>query len=163
MKEALKESTLDDYFRSFSTLLGNLNDTNVVIGGMWALKIHGLNILREINDLDIVVYRPTPEQSVIIDTLKAIQGSRRGQPYHNQRSVKVERDGFVLDILIEDKHTPDNLLLYQYNDWYFKVQNIKEVIDAKRSYSYQDETRGGYIREKDVRDIFDLKQANFNL
>jgi len=49
---------------------------------------------------------------------------------------------------------------------YFKIQSIKEVIKAKVSYTWDKKKEDGlhtYMRSKDLLDLIDLKNQNFNV
>ena len=161
---------------AFQDLIRSIDDTNIVIGGMHALKLNGLKMNREPNDLDLIIYNPTTKQQDVIKSIKLFETSRPNLTYFTdthqtnkgQKSYKFEKNGFVLDILIEDKETPKNLLLYKLASFDLRIQSVSNVIDAKNSYRHTEHGRAHgvfgpeYVREKDMIDLFDLKNSNFN-
>jgi len=73
-----------------------------------------------------------------------------------------------LNILIERKPLPTNVLFYEYKPGQmFRIQNIETVLEAKLSYKTDVHVVGGglkkYSRTKDIEDMIDLKNSNFNL
>lgn len=48
---------------------------------------------------------------------------------------------------------PDNLLIYIHNNQQYFVQSVENVIKAKMKYNF---------RIKDMKDLIDLKNSNFN-
>jgi hypothetical protein len=168
MKRTIKPSvvlkqnpSLTDYLIEFIDLI----PTPSVIGGVWALKLHGL-IVRDTQDLDIIIYNP---QEVFIDKLKKLledgaaeEGSIFNPKGNNRhRSYKITRNGLTIDFLLEfDKLHPLTLLTlpkildlgyvgYVLSD--LSVQSIAEVIAAKKLYH----------RDKDLKDFEDFKRDNF--
>ncbi len=162
--------------REFLPIIKQLNgiEDNLVIGGSNALKIHGLNISRKCEDLDLIIYNPSERQKKILEGLKffdiikdrpikAIEYPEGVLP----KAIKLNGGHYYMDIIIENKTVPEDLLLLKFNDIYFKIQNIQLTIDAKNSYKW--ERQGGeeislikYSRSKDMRDLIDLKNMNFN-
>lgn len=152
--------SLKEYLQIFAPLLNELMDTNIVIGGIHALRAHGLTT-RDTGDLDVIIYNPTERQLEIIRNrtweMEVVEreDEYEERPGEKRRSFKfgVDRQT-VIDFLMEyDTPMPENLLLVpgQGGDLYF-VQSIEEVIKAKARYG----------REKDLEDFKQLKEKNFN-
>lgn len=57
---------LEKILSKFQSVLKIIFDTNIVVGGSAALKLHGLEIGREISDVDIIIYNPTPSQRLFL-------------------------------------------------------------------------------------------------
>ena len=120
---------LNNFLQTFESIINQLLDTNVVIGGTNALLLHGLKISREVTDLDLVIYQPTIEQLKILKTLAVfdlIKDRPELQYGTLQKAIKISKDGLFLDIIQEQMPTPVNLLLYRYKiDKEFQIQSIK--------------------------------------
>lgn len=125
----------------------------MVIGGLWALRLHGLKT-RKPNDLDIIVYQPSDE---FFEELQKKRGMIPGsipvdQDGNNWRSYKLQESGLTIDFIMEwKKEMPANLLLVNYRNFFWRVQSVDEVIKAKIDYG----------REKDLKDLEDFKRDNF--
>lgn len=157
---------LKKYLRTFEDLLktwnGSWDGTDMkdhpmtfVIGGIWALKLHGL-VTRDSNDLDIIVYRPTNDFLHFLQSQKGIESRRGSQlesPIGEQwRSWKLTKDGLTIDFIMEhEEDVPENLLSYHFKDTAYQVQSIEMVIEKKKIYN----------REKDHTDFENFKQDNF--
>lgn len=142
---------------SAATHIGTMHQGNLVIGGMHALRLHGLVMHREPSDLDIVVYQPTKEQLQYLAAL--CDRAEVKEDDENYRSYKVESNGFVVDFLLETgENMPSNLLGFSHLGFQFFVQSVEGVISAKRCYNNAD-----FQREKDITDCESLKANNFNL
>ena len=163
---------LEKYIETFLPILSLIDGLNVVIGGIEALRIHGLTV-RESNDLDVIIYQPNLRQKQVINNLSIFE---QDKPKNNnqgtyQRSFKFKKNDLFIDILFEeDKPMPEDLLLYRYKLVHpikiFSIQSIQNVIDAKRNYHNDFHTSEGikqYSRIKDMKDFQDLKNHNFNL
>lgn len=118
----------------------------MVIGGIYALKLHGL---------DMVVYDPPV---TLIKSLQDDQLQERGDYDSDigdsrRKSFKLTRDGLTIDFLMEyDELKPNNLLTLLHSDRLWPVQSIKFVIEAKRKYG----------RDKDEHDLVQFAIDNFN-
>jgi hypothetical protein len=157
---------LDLYLNTFKELIDQLKEkeNNVVIGGMQALTLHGLNFSRETQDLDLIIYNPTPNQSIALQALKIFQVTRENMQVSYgeiQKSNKFRKDNLFIDILIEVGQKPEGLLNHINGEMQLPVQSVKNVIAAKASYKYEG-VGGFYVREKDLLDFIDLKNSNFN-
>ena len=146
---------MDETIIQFYTILSQLNRaSNLVIGGTHALHLHGLNLERAPDDLDIIIYKPTKEQRHILSLLRSVsEGDCLGSA--GKRSLKLKKNGYCLDILLEDYASlPKGLLEYVSDDGRVKgkVQSVQGVIDAKASYG----------RSKDHLDMIKWKNLNFN-
>ena len=160
---------MQKYLKTFKKLIEPLGTSNVVIGGALSLKAHGLNMNREAEDMDLIIFDPTPQQ---INYIKSFEffSMPRDLPFnvnsYNQRSFKFQKDGLIIDILISKIPVPENLLYYNFDGTFYKVQSVSGTIDAKRSYYYErneNDKTSKYVRNKDVEDFIDLKNSNFNL
>ena len=110
---------------------------NVVLGGSKALELHGIELGRKVQDIDLVIYSPTDEQIKTINTLHSVVGihTERDSQYA-QRSFKVCVDDTVIDILpIKDEKINDGLLTSTVGDMQVKVQSIKNVMRARQKYT----------------------------
>ena len=76
--------------------------------------------------------------------------------YQKRANILSKTDKFNQNIIKEKKDTPTGLLSYNG----FKVQSIINVIKAKNSYT---KDNGSYCRKKDLEDLINLKNSNFNL
>ena len=134
---------------------------NVIIGGAAALKMHGLEIGREVDDLDVIIYSPTENQKRILDTLELISKTKYYGPEENRRTIKIENNKLVLNIIKEAGGVPRNLLSVNFRNSSILIQSISNVIKAKVGYTmnYDD---GTYMRAKDMKDLVILKNLNFN-
>lgn len=156
----MKSKKLDSTIIAFGNILTELNKGgNLVIGGTHALLLHGLRVSREPNDLDIVVYKPTSAQCKMLLALKDVTvGSGYSSPTPEEgitRSFKLQSRGHhVIDILLDRRELPDGLLTYENRSKGIKlrVQSIDGVLAAKAAYG----------RDKDMHDLFALKNINFN-
>jgi len=137
----------------------NQNANNVLIGGSLALQLHGLNLDKKPEDIDLVIYKPTPHQEEILDLISLIVPNPTSRDKYTRRSYKINLGSITLDILVE-KHVniPENLLYYKYQDSIFiKIQSIEKVMEARRSYNELT------LRKKDVVSSQKLKELNFNI
>ena len=158
----MKSEKLDSTIVAFGNILTELNKGgNLVIGGTHALLLHGLKVPRDPNDLDIVIYRPTSDQCKLLLALKDVTvGSENGcqDPTAEQgvtRSFKLRsKNSLEIDFLLQRRDLPDGLLTYENRPKGIKlrVQSIEGVLAAKASYR----------RCKDIHDLFQLKNINFN-
>lgn len=159
---------MEKYISQFKDKLDLLLDVNVVIGGLNALIAHGLNVHRESNDIDIIIYQPTNTQlSLIEEWSKDNLVDPDSVPYDEDAKVtKLESGGLHMDIILEyKKTTPENLLLKELNGVFYQIQSIKNVIEAKCSYAYNSKglTPKEYMRSKDLKDLLAFKNVNFNI
>jgi len=157
---------MEQYLKTFKQLIQPLGTQNVVIGGTIALKAHGLIMSREATDLDLIIFNPTEKQKAYIESMKFFEIENRNIPQHvYQKSFKFKKANLTIDILIQESEVPQGLLYAEFEGTFYKVQSIKNTIDAKRSYCLYGSIGGNvkYIREKDVKDFEDLKSSNFNL
>lgn len=161
--------TIRRQLSTFSNLLDNIYESNVVIGGTNALLIHGLVMSRQPGDLDLVIFNPTEKQKTVLKYMKPLCDA--GESGYNgadelRKSYKFTINDMVINILIENTNVSSDLLIFKFDGRDYKVQSIKEVIDAKRSYHIKNKNPDNlihYVRDKDVRDFIDLKNSNFNL
>jgi len=166
---------MQNYLQTFKNFIQPLGTDNVVIGGTLALKAHGLIMSREATDLDLIIFKPTDKQLEYIKLMSAFQkefidDEALKNPFsdYHRKSYKFKKNELIIDILLQDKFVPNDLLLFNFDGTYYKIQSVKNTIDAKRSYMFDNkyDSRTGnssYIREKDVKDFNDLKNSNFNL
>ena len=141
-----------DYLNKFADILIPYHQ-HMVIGGIYALKLHGLET-RGTADLDMVVYNPSAS---FIERLQKEQLEERDDYDSDvgdsrRRSFKLEREGCTIDFLMEyDTEKPERLLCLEWSDRLWPVQGIKTVIEAKRRYG----------RDKDERDLVQFAIDNF--
>lgn len=162
---------INNFIRVFRSLLLELIDDNVVIGGINALTLHGVIVGREAHDLDIIIYKPTLRQVNLISALNHFnlvkdKNTENGYDGTSVNFVKLKKDGYTMDILIErDKEVPNFLLECKFEGIYFKIQSVENVISAKASYYFKSKKDGltYYSRIKDAVDFQNLKNLNFNL
>lgn len=147
---------------AFSNILNELDKGgNLVLGGTHAMILHGLEVPREPNDVDIIIYKPTLAQLNLLKMLKdvVVEGSTNGVPDNPKvakRSYKLVSNKcsmHVLDILLEFDKVPEGLLTYKHKSIKIKVQSIRNILYAKANYG----------RSKDFKDFNLLKNINFNL
>lgn len=131
---------------------------NVILGGKWALKLHGLNVgSLEKSDIDLIVYNPSREQLELLDVL------RIAMPYKNQhlKISKYARRSFsiyckltILDFLVDRSPQPENLLTFKFSkSLTLPIQSIDKIIDARKTYG----------RPKDFKNSQFIKNNNFNI
>lgn len=141
-----------NYLNKFSDIVIPYHQ-HMVIGGIYALKLHGLET-RDTADLDMVVYDPPV---TLIKSLQDDQLQERGDYDSDigdsrRKSFKLTRDALTIDFLMEyDEMKPNNLLTLLHSDRLWPVQSIKVVIDAKRKYG----------RDKDEHDLVQFAIDNF--
>jgi hypothetical protein len=167
--------TINDYLFTFRKLIKNINGDNLVIAGVNALKIHGLKMSRQANDLDIVLFCPTEKQLTLLRGMASLSICEKqyeddkdkiqdeSYPIDNM-VLKFKKDNLYLDIILEKECCPNDLLFHKFNNEYYKIQNIALNIKAKNSYAVrnQDGLRL-YRRIKYSVDFQDLKNSNFNI
>lgn len=158
----------------FFPLLKDLNESNLFLTGMNALQSHGLVISRDPIDLDVAIHKPTDKQKQILEILKPLSEfhiSNEITDYENNvrsdiKIIKFKRKGISIDIFLTEKEGPKESLLYDYEGTMFKVSPIDEIIKSKASYGREHiNTLGVPVllkRAKDVIDLQDLKNNNFN-
>lgn len=164
------------FIETFKKLIEPLDkDNNMVISGSCVLKAHGLILNREPQDLDIIVYKPTLEQKKYIEQISPLQlddidydrpSTNVSDAKQIQFSYKFKKNGLIINIIFQEtKEMPVDLLHYLHDGTYYKIQNINEVVKAKRECSYEkgEGSKNLYLREKDIKDFIDLKNSNFNL
>lgn len=185
---------LEDYMEDFGQMIIALQHAsstpNVVIGGKWALSLHGLNLASEPADLDIIIYEANSKQRRIFESLRESdriedrpKRTIQNVGYDGDTTVKVikleSQRGLLADIIKEKDRHPDgveSLLTVKIGAYSYPVQSIKRVIEAKASYSFSHSGKelpkdgGGeplklkkYMRAKDLVDFLELKNLNFNV
>tara|TARA_R110000803_G_scaffold210835_1_gene284192 strand:+ start:58100 stop:58564 length:465 start_codon:yes stop_codon:yes gene_type:complete len=149
-------TNLEKTIREFGNLLVELNKgKNIVLGGSNALMLHGIRLDRIPEDVDIILYKPTEAQMGYLESIKDFNMLQESIDLYNETPTvfKFKKYNLTLDILIEDKPMPDNLLKFKKGYINIGVQNISNVISAKSRYS----------RTKDLKDLLMLKNINFNI
>lgn len=146
---------LRQYFKTFKKELLEWSETeHFVIGGVFALRLHGLNV-RDTNDLDIICYKPT--QAFVDFLVKENTTDNGSQPAteldgEKWRSWKISRGGMTIDFILEYDEEPSvKLLTYKWKGIDWPVQDISTIIEAKKSYN----------RPKDLADLKNFKRDNF--
>jgi len=147
--------TLRVFQNTIDLFMGSPFLDNLVLGGSASLVLHGLEF-REIQDVDIIIYNPTPEQIRVFESLILL--SSPSIEYSNKeygpvrRVLKLSKNGLNLDIILERESTMDyTLLRASINGVIWFIQSVREVVKAKTEYS----------REKDLQDLLYLKNNNF--
>lgn len=147
---------LNKHLQTFRKILNELSSLspseNTKIGGSFALHLHGLNF-RAPQDLDIIVYKPTPEQVKFLQTLR-IFASKDEYGYERVNNIKIELNDLILNILVVERSITPILLRYNHREieLSFAVVGANEIINAKKKYN----------RVKDLQDFILLKNENFN-
>lgn len=152
-KEAKLVSFMDRNLLAFSKTLERLNlDNNLVLGGSNALMLHGIQTKKTPEDVDIVIYQATDRQLDFLETLQEFStlGSS-GKVF--KFKISRNNEDYTLDILLEDGPLPSNLLYYIKGNIKVRIQDVFAIIKAKADYK----------RNKDLIDLLDLKNLNFNL
>lgn len=135
--------------------LKHLGNNNIVIGGTTALKLHGLILNKEPEDIDVIVYKPTKDQLKLIDVLKLFDDEICESIEYGRRSIKLNIDNALLNIVIEwHDSKPSNLLSFKMDYLKLDIQSVENVFKAQRSYNK---------RKKDLESSIKLKELNFNI
>lgn len=155
---------LEKILSKFQSVLKIIFDTNVVIGGSAALKLHGLEIGREISDVDIIIYSPTPSQKLFLKLVEQ-KDSRDGYEKRVYKFTKTLLKKYSMDVIVYYEELPENLLSCELLSHTVKIQSIENIVKAKASYVSKVDGRGSllYISKKDATDMINLKNLNFNL
>lgn len=165
--------TIECYLNTFEKIINLLRSSdNVAIGGYQALKLHGLVLNREPSDLDIIIFQPTPKQIAVLKVLQCFDIIKRprGLEFEEIKAFKFKKHDMFMDIIISKQYMPP-LLSIQFDSGYFKVNSIMNVIEAKASYKFRRNEDGPdytnetntYARAKDMVDLQQLKNINFNI
>lgn len=157
---------LEKILSKFQSVLKIIFDTNVVIGGSAALKLHGLEIGREISDVDIIIYNPTPSQKLFLKLVG--QKNSSSLDSYEKRVYKFTRTflkKYSIDVIISYEEFPENLLSCEILSHTVKIQSVENIVKAKASYVSKVDGRGSllHISKKDATDMINLKNLNFNL
>jgi hypothetical protein len=148
---------LNNYLNTFQIIINDLtklsSNINVRLGGSLILKLHGLNFSRSIGDLDLIITNPNEKQK---DYLKALSffSYEDHTNYTDEFNYKLKKNNLVLNIL--ETYTPLLPIIpmfYCYENKYYNVVSINEIINAKKRYN----------RSKDISDFLLLKNENFNM
>lgn len=150
----MKHFEILNKFEKFLALL-NTND-NIVIGGTVALKLHGLHIGREVDDLDVIIFSPSFEQEKVLEMLDELSSTKYYGP--TKRTLRLKSGEFELNIIKATGQKPTNLLRFGN----FEINNVDEVFAAKSTYT---SLRSGtkVCRVKDMEDALAMKSLNSNL
>ena len=148
---------LNNYLNVFQIIIDDLLEAsptkNVRLGGSLILKLHGLNFSRPIGDLDIIVTDPTEKQKDYLKALQFFDIVNNGQ-YANDANYKFKKNGYIINVLVVDPYKQTLVPTYYcYNNKYYGIVSINEIIDAKKRYK----------RTKDISDFLLLKNENFNM
>ncbi len=143
---------------------------NIIIGGTHALKLHGLILPRPPQDLDLVIYNPTPEQLEYIQSIRIFHIGKYNREHSitTCKSFVFKKQKMLLNVILEHGSTqPQCELLYNYGGQHFEIQSIENVLAAKNSYRLEPVrtsiTGMRYVRAKDVADCIAMKNLNFNI
>lgn len=154
----------------FAETIKILNGENLVLGGSNALELHGLEIGRAANDVDLIIYKPTTEQIAFLDMSRQINGQRLkfdtgDYPLRVTKFIKTLDKKYSLDVIVSNEEIPKDLLSYDFLEGRLRIQSIHNIVKAKAGYLHKVDNRGScwYISEKDSKDLQQLKNLNFNL
>jgi hypothetical protein len=136
---------------TYKGILDELNSENVVLAGSCALELMGVNLPKEPEDLDVIIYQPTFYQnSIIVKYSSKCVANNKNIIEEYRRVVKLEiSPKLFLDIIIEDYPLTHDCLLF---DGQYNIQPVNKIMEA----------RGRYLRPKDYASFLDLKNLNFN-
>ena len=155
---------------AFAETIKILNGENLVLGGSNALELHGLEIGREANDVDLIIYRPTTEQTAFLDMTRQVNGQKikldpSDYPVRVTKFIRNLDKKYSLDVIVSNEEMPKDLLSYDFLEGKLKIQSIHNIVKAKSGYLHKVDNRGScwYISEKDSKDLQQLKNLNFNL
>lgn len=162
------QTFLDIFFTDIIELKAKAHpeDDNIVLAGSNALREHGLYTDWEPQDLDIILFDPTPSQLLEITTkYEQCMGYETEKKLGDDvlpRSYKLSKEGKELNVIIAySEPVPNNLLYYNFQGVFFKVNSISNIIEAKKSYaSGRDKS---FLRKKDILHLMSLKNLNFNI
>ena len=152
---------LDKYLDVFSPLIDDLitknsileENSNVRIGGSLILKLYGLNFSRQCEDLDIIINNPSKKQKEYLEKIELEKVPISEKYEYTENNYKFTKSGLILNILVTNVFTNDTRIRYKFNNNYYKLNTIDEIIRAKISYG----------RPKDRSDLQLLKNENFNI
>ena len=124
---------MHNHVKAFEKLLLALNGDNLVLAGSIALIEHGLIMSRLPLDLDVVIYQPNDKQKELLKAiyLVALENNVSEYPFETTKQFKFLKNGFHCNILIEDKFVPVDLLYYNCNGIFYKIQNINYNMQLK--------------------------------
>ena len=138
-------------------ILTESNNNNIVIGGSAALLFHGLNLDKQPEDFDIIIYNPTQLQYEKLETFELFTLQNQ-VPSSTRRSYKMRINDVLVDILIEKNLSlPENLLKIEVENRLYFIQSINNIIAARKTYC------NPLPRLKDLVSCIKLKEKNFNL
>lgn len=186
-----KEISVDEYLETFAGILKNIDGDNVVIGGTHALKLHGIKMSRPAADLDIILFQPSQHQLQFLDSIRmfnVLADTSFTNRHHKDSEYPIEKvklmkfkqkmkyypnEELALDIIQTHLPLPGGLLLHLFEPYntnrefkkLYRVNSVSNIIEAKMNYTFEKKNEEGlkqYIRQKDVIDIMDLKNSNFN-
>lgn len=186
----LVEFTKKSTVKSKESKFGPNENVNVILGGKFALQLHGIQMSREPEDLDIIIYDPSSFQIKLFDTLREKNDIIKDRPaavlekevdYEGNvgrdkvRVIKLEsNEGRFMDVILNDRPHPDglnSLLTYNALGLRWPIQSVHRVIEAKASYGFtfgylpakEGVNQIKYMRSKDMLDFLDFKNSNFNV
>lgn len=166
---------LNTLIDAFYLILLKLNGDNFKLCGSATLVAHGLKIGRDVSDLDVAIYKPTPEQVAVLEGLLFFNLSKSNNSNYSGNSntgtvvlpaiIKIKKDNYFMDIHLETNDCSSGCLYHKHYNTFFKINPISATIAAKASYTLRPDNStipANYCRKKDAVDFQNLKVLNFN-
>lgn len=138
---------------------------NIVIGGSFALALHGVVLHKQPEDVDLVLYSPNLDQIAKLTGMKPFCLNNNQVPKYERRSYKFNVSGVFtnkpvqVDLLLDNGSVPEDLLCINFGGTIFYIQSVEGVFEARRKYIKGER----WIRVKDHVSTQQLKQLNFNM
>src|ERR1700744_218658 len=109
------EVDIKSYLNNFYYLIKAINGDNLVLAGTNALKLHGLKMSRQANDIDVVLFQPTEKQMQVLRNLSMMVVGDK-QHFHNDHE-KIQDENYPLDKI---------LLKFKKNDMFIDIHITTE-------------------------------------
>lgn len=148
--------SINDYLFTFRNFLSRINGNNVVLAGVNALKLHGLKMSREANDLDVVIFNPTEKQMSFLRDVSMLSSSNKNGNFWRDPSgcekiqdenypldniiLKFKKDDLNLDVILEQSPTPSGLLfhrIYVDEHSYYETTEGREHFTSLRKLEFK--------------------------
>lgn len=163
---------LNDYMNLFSPELNKLllSYENVVLCGSQILRLHGLELGWEPDDLDVAIYLPTDIQIGFIEEQHPCsdyhEDNGQTRAWNITKYTEIPTQGVTvkvshaLNILVDYENPLPERNYTEYRG--FKIQPIDEIIKWKSLY-FNSGDKKEKVRIKDAEQLQMLKNLNFNL
>lgn len=135
---------------------------NVMLGGSLALMFHGIELMTPPEDVDVIVYKPTPEQIKLIQVLRRLNlygkygTSKKYDSFDGRIVVGLQMNGYKLDILVEGEleipKSHSSVKIDTISGGFLPLNPVQDIIRAKSKLS----------RPKDRDQIEFIINKNFN-